>query len=143
MWVILLVYQFTDKLKRGYIVSNTYVDPAKDCATFDALIIINSHPSRIQVGSTSVLCCHNAQVAAKVLKIERKIHPRTGATLDVNPRANHSGDVCIVTMEPMVTEVFEAYQRLGRFLLRDMSQVVAIGVVISVVKIYHKISNIS
>jgi len=125
------------EIKRGYVASDSANDPAKGCDTFEAQVIIMSHPGQIQNGYTPVLDCHTSHIATKFKNIDEKMDRRTGKVMEVNPKFVKNGDACIVTMEPskpMVVEAFEAYPPLGRFAVRDMRQTVAVGVIKSVVK---------
>jgi len=124
-------------IKRGYVASDAANDPAKGCETFEAQVIIMSHPGQIQNGYTPVLDCHTSHIATKFKNIDEKMDRRTGKVLETNPKFVKNGDACIVTMEPskpMVVETFEAYAPLGRFAVRDMRQTVAVGVIKTVVK---------
>jgi len=124
-------------VKRGFVASDASDDPAKGCETFEANVIIMSHPGQIQNGYTPVLDCHTAHIATKFKTIFEKTDRRTGKSLEVNPKFVKNGDGCLVIMEPskpMVVEAFADYPPLGRFAVRDMRQTVAVGVVTSVVK---------
>jgi len=124
-------------IKRGYVCSNSVDDPAKGAETFEAQVIIMSHPGQIQNGYTPVLDCHTCHIATKFKNIDEKMDRRTGKTMETNPKFVKNGDACMVTMEPtkpMVVETFSAYPPLGRFAVRDMRQTVAVGVIKSVIK---------
>lgn len=124
-------------IKRGYVASNANEDPAKGVETFQAQVIIMSHPGQIQNGYTPVLDCHTCHIATKFKNIDEKMDRRTGKSMEVNPKFVKSGDACMVTLEPtkpMVVETFADYPPLGRFAVRDMRQTVAVGVIKSVVK---------
>jgi len=124
-------------VKRGYVASDASDDPAKGCETFEANVIIMSHPGQIQNGYTPVLDCHTAHIATKFKTITEKTDRRTGKSMESNPKFVKNGDGCLVIMEPskpMVVEAFADYPPLGRFAVRDMRQTVAVGVVTSVVK---------
>jgi len=124
-------------VKRGFVASDNANDPAKGCETFEAQVIIMSHPGQIQNGYTPVLDCHTSHIATKFKNIDEKMDRRTGKALEVNPKFVKNGDACMVTMEPtkaMVVEAFADYPPLGRFAVRDMRQTVAVGVIKSVVK---------
>jgi len=125
------------ELKRGYVASNNADDPARGCETFEASVIIMSHPGQIQSGYTPVLDCHTSHIATKFKIITEKSDRRTGKCLEENPKFVKAGDACTVTMEatkPMVVETFSEYPPLGRFAVRDMRQTVAVGVIKSVKK---------
>jgi len=124
-------------IKRGFVASDNAADPAKGCDTFEAQVIIMSHPGQIQNGYTPVLDCHTSHIATKFKNIDEKMDRRTGKTMETNPKFVKNGDACMVTMEPtkpMVCEAFSDYPPLGRFAVRDMRQTVAVGVIKSVVK---------
>ena len=124
-------------IKRGYVASNSADDPAKGVDTFQAQVIIMSHPGQIQNGYTPVLDCHTSHIATKFKNIDEKMDRRTGKALETNPKFVKNGDACMVTMEPtkpMVVETFVDYPPLGRFAVRDMRQTVAVGVIKSVIK---------
>lgn len=124
-------------IKRGYVASNNAEDPAKGCETFEAQVIIMSHPGQIQNGYTPVLDCHTSHIATKFKNINEKMDRRTGKTIETDPKFVKNGDACMVTMEPskpMVVESFADYPPLGRFAVRDMRQTVAVGVIKSVIK---------
>ena len=124
-------------LKRGYVCSNNNDDPARGCESFEAQVIIMSHPGQIQNGYTPVLDCHTSHIATKFKNIDEKMDRRTGKVMEMNPKFVKSGDACIVQMEPtkpMVVESFSDYPPLGRFAVRDMRQTVAVGVIKSVIK---------
>jgi len=59
-------------IKRGYVASNSVDDPAKGCESFEAQVIIMSHPGQIQNGYTPVLDCHTSHICIyfKCLKCE-------------------------------------------------------------------------
>lgn len=124
-------------IKRGYVASNAADDPAKGVESFQAQVIIMSHPGQIQNGYTPVLDCHTCHIATKFKNIDEKMDRRTGKTMEANPKFVKSGDACMVTMEPtkpMVVETFNDYPPLGRFAVRDMRTTVAVGVIKSVIK---------
>jgi elongation factor 1-alpha len=125
------------EIKRGFVASNSAEDPAKACDTFQAQVIIMSHPGQIQNGYCPVLDCHTSHIATKFKNIDEKMDRRTGKTLEQNPKFVKNGDACMVTMEPskpMVVETFSDYPPLGRFAVRDMRQTVAVGVIKTVIK---------
>jgi len=124
-------------IKRGFVASDNANDPAKGCDTFEAQVIIMSHPGQIQNGYTPVLDCHTSHIATKFKLIKEKLDRRTGKVVEENPKFVKSGDACIVDLEPtkpMVVESFADYAPLGRFAVRDMRQTVAVGVIKSVIK---------
>ena len=60
---------------------------------------------------------------------------RTGKELEANPEYIKTGDACIVTLvpsEPLCVEAFSKFEALGRFVMRDMGKIVAVGVIKSV-----------
>lgn len=53
------------ELKRGFVASDSKNDPAKECSSFFAQVIIMNHPGQIQNGYTPVLDCHTSHIAVK------------------------------------------------------------------------------
>lgn len=123
-------------LKRGFVASDSKTDPAKECDSFTAQIIILNHPNKIQSGYTPVFHIHTAHVACKIELLE-KIDKRTGTILEDKPKFVKTGDAAIAKctpIKPLCVESFSEYPPLGRFVIRDMGMTVAVGVIKSVTK---------
>ena len=119
-------------IKRGYVASNNKDHPAKETASFTSQVIIMNHPGQISNGYAPVLDCHTAHIACKFKEITQKIDRRTGKVIEENPKSIKNGDASIVKLEPskpMCVEAFTEYPPLGRFVVRDMRQTVAVGVI--------------
>jgi len=119
-------------IRRGFVCSDSKNDPAKECESFQAQVMIMNHPNQIQNGYTPVLDCHTAHIACKFQKILNKLDRRTGKVMEEEPKAIKAGDASmieIVPSKPMCVEVFAEYPPLGRFAVRDMKQTVAVGVI--------------
>ena len=119
-------------LRRGNVASDSKNDPAKECASFNAQVIILNHPNKIQAGYTPVLDCHTSHIACKFEKLLSKIDRRTGKEIEAEPKEIKNQEACIVQMVPqksMCVETFSEYPPLGRFAVRDMKQTVAVGVI--------------
>ncbi len=61
-----------------------------------------------------------------------KIDRRTGKVIEEAPKFVKSGECAIVKLiptKPMCVEKFADYPALGRFAVRDMRQIVAVGVI--------------
>ncbi|KAG0053139.1 translation elongation factor EF-1 alpha [Gryganskiella cystojenkinii] len=124
-------------IHRGHVCSDSKNDCAKAAISFNAHVIVLNHPGRISNGYTPILHCHTAQIACKFSEILEKIDRHTGKTKEEFPKFIKSGDAAIVKMvptRPLCVESFEEYPALGRFVVRDMRQTVAIGVIKSVEK---------
>ena len=64
--------------------------------------------------------------------------PKTGATVEENPKFLKTGDAAIVKIvptKPVCLEKFSEFPQMGRFAIRDMGQTVAAGVVLEVEKV--------
>ena len=125
------------EIRRGNVASDSKNDPAKECESFNAQVIIINHPGQIAAGYAPVLDCHTAHIACKFAELIEKIDRRTGKTMEAGPKFVKSGDACIaklVPSKPMCVESYNEYPPLGRFAVRDMRQTVAVGVIKSVVK---------
>ena len=119
-------------IKRGYVCSNTKDQPATECETFTAQVIILSHPGQISNGYTPVIDCHTAHMASKFEEILTKLDRRTGKVLEEAPKAIKNADCAMIKIrptKPLCVETFQSYPPLGRFAVRDMKQTVAVGVV--------------
>jgi len=124
-------------LRRGNVASDSKNDPAKECCTFNAQVIVLNHPNKIQAGYTPVLDCHTSHIACKFEKLLSKIDRRSGKEIEAEPKEIKNQEACIVMMAPqksMCVETFAEYPPLGRFAVRDMKQTVAVGVIKSVDK---------
>jgi len=124
-------------IKRGFVASDSKQDPCKECANFDAQVIIMNHPGDIRAGYQPVLDCHTSHIACKFEELKQKVDRRTGKAVEENPKSVKAGDAVIATLvpsKPMVVETFKEYAPLGRFAVRDMKQTVAVGVIKSVEK---------
>uniref|UniRef100_A0A8C0TYG6 GTP-eEF1A C-terminal domain-containing protein n=1 Tax=Canis lupus familiaris TaxID=9615 RepID=A0A8C0TYG6_CANLF len=102
-----------------------------------AKVIILNHPGQISAGYAPVLDCHTAHIACKFAELKEKIDRRFGKKLEDDPKFLKSGDAAIVNIvpgKPMCVESFSDYPPLGRFAVRDMRQMVAVGVIQAVDK---------
>ena len=124
-------------IRRGNVASDSKNDPAKECATFTAQVIILNHPGQIHAGYAPVLDCHTAHIACKFTEILSRVDRRSGKVQEEAPKSVKSGDAAMVVLtpsKPMCVESFSEYPPLGRFAVRDMRQTVAVGVIKSVDK---------
>jgi elongation factor 1-alpha len=123
-------------IKRGDVVGPVN-NPPSVVKEFRAQIIVLHHPNVITKGYTPVFHCHTSQTACKVIDIEKKIDPKTGATLQEHPDFIKTGDAAILRLQPtkpMVIETVKEFPPMGRFAVRDMGMTVAAGVVLEIVK---------
>jgi elongation factor 1-alpha len=124
-------------LKRGNVACDADKDPAAGAASFDAQVIVMSHPGKIHAGYTPVLDCHTAHVACRFDELKTKMDRRTGKTLEENPSFIKTGDAAIVHIvptKPLCVETFTDFPPLGRFAVRDMKKTIAVGVIKEVTK---------
>ena len=80
-------------------------------------------------------------MSCKFAEILRKIDKRSGDVLEENPKVLKTGDAAIIKLvpkKPMVVEEFKKYPKLERFIVRDLRQVVAVGIIKAVDKIDSK-----
>ncbi len=124
-----------EDVKRGDVLGHTDNPPSvvgPGYGTFTAQIIVINHPTSIPVGYTPVMHAHTLQVATRFLELKKKIDQRTGQVIEENPQSLKKGDAGIVELQPIKPasiEVFKEFPPLGRFAIRDMGQLVAVGVV--------------
>ncbi|MDQ4074166.1 MAG: translation elongation factor EF-1 subunit alpha [Thermoproteota archaeon] len=118
-------------IHRGDMIGNAENAPtvAKE---FEAQIIVIHHPTAMAPGYTPVLHAHTAQVAATLSQFVAKIDPKTGGTVEENPKFLKTGDAAIVRIKPvrpLAIETFKEFPEIGRFALRDMGTTIAAGIV--------------
>lgn len=119
-------------LERGYVCGDSKNDPPKTCVNFDAEIRVINPVCDIRVGYTPAFYCHTARIACKFVTLIKLIDPITGDTIEESPLFLKRGNAAIVTIfpsKPMCVESASNYPSLGRFIVRDRRQVVAVGVI--------------
>jgi elongation factor 1-alpha len=121
-------------IHRGDVVGDA-ANPPTVAKEFIAQIVILQHPSALTAGYTPVFHCHTAQVACTLTELLKKLDPKTGGTLEENPKFLKTGDVAIVKVvptKPLCVESAKDFPELGRFAVRDMGLTVAAGMIQSV-----------
>lgn len=121
-------------VKRGDVVGSLD-NPPFVAGSFLARIFVIYHPTSIAVGYTPVMHVHTATGAVKFEEIQKKLDPRTGSTIEENPKFIKQGDAAIVKLrpiKPMIVEKYSDFPGLGRFAIRDMGRTIAAGVVLEV-----------
>ncbi len=104
---------------------------------FKAQIVVLNHPTVLTAGYTPVFHIHTAQVACQIVKIEKKMDPATGQTLQENPDFIKNGDAAIIIVRPTKPLVIERRQdipHMARFAIRDAGATVAAGMCIEITK---------
>ena len=107
-------------------------------SSFEAQLIVMNHPGKITKGYTPVIDCHTAHVACRFVNIRDRMDRRTGKILEANPESIQNGDAALVTLEPtkpLCVEAFADFPALGRFVVRDNKQTVAVGTIKATTKI--------
>lgn len=124
-------------LKRGHVASNVDDNPATGIESFEAHLIVMNHPGKITEGYCPVIDCHTAHVPCTFTKLKQKIDRVTNEVIMENPEYIKNGDACVVEMKPekaFCVETFADFPPLGRIAVRDMRQIVAVGVIKSVTR---------
>ena len=125
------------EIRPGQVASDANNKPASEVSEFTAQIVVLNHPTKIEVGYSPIVFCHNAMVACKIAEIKQKIDRLTGKIAEENPKSIQNGDAAVVKFipkKPMCVESYREYAPLGRFVVRDMKQTVAVGIVKEIVK---------
>jgi len=126
-----------NEIRRGTVCGDYKLDPPQDTSDFVAQIIILNHPGLIHVGYTPIIDCHTTHVPCKFSELITKLDRRTGKEIEKQPKSLKSGDaamVRLIPLKPMCVESFAEYPPLGRFVVRDWNQTVAVGVIHEVTK---------
>ncbi|MFA5930995.1 MAG: translation elongation factor EF-1 subunit alpha [archaeon] len=125
-----------EDMTRGDVVGSV-TSPPTVAKSFVAQIVVLNHPTAIPVGYTPVFHIHTVQMSMTLTELRKRMDPKTGATVEENPKFLKTGDaaiVKIVPMKPVCLEKFSEFPQMGRFAIRDMGQTVAAGVVLEVEK---------
>lgn len=128
-----------EEVKRGDVIGPADSPPSVvggGRGTFIARVIVIWHPTRIYPGYTPVMHVHTLQVATTFKSILKKYGPK-GEVLEESPEYIAKGDNADVELEPIrpsVIETFKQFPPLGRFAIRDMAQLVAVGIVSEIKK---------
>ncbi|CAK9063703.1 Elongation factor 1-alpha (EF-1-alpha) (50 kDa actin-binding protein) (ABP-50) [Durusdinium trenchii] len=125
------------ELKRGMVGSSVDDNPARECSSFVAQVIVLSDPraGAIHAGSELTVLCHTAQVLCAFQELLSRTDRRTGQVLGLRPTELRAGDAAVVRLKPLASlpalcvEAFEEYPALGRFSVHDQKITVAVGVV--------------
>jgi elongation factor 1-alpha len=123
-----------EEMGRGDVVGSV-TNPPTVAKSFTAQISILNHPTAIPVNYTPVFHVHTVQMSMTISEIQKKLDPKTGGTLEENPKFLKTGDAAIVKIvpqKPVCIEKFSEFPQMGRFAIRDMGQTVAAGIVLSV-----------
>ena len=125
-----------DQIKRGDVAGHPD-NPPTVAEEIVGRIFVLYHPTSITVGYTPVLHTHTATSPVRFEAIEKKIDPKTGATIEENPQFIKQRDAAIVRLKPLKPVVIEKYAeipQLGRFAVRDSGRTIAAGTVIDIKK---------
>merc|ERR1711971_1086571 len=107
---------------------------AADCESLKAQVIFfdNRLTGTVRQGFCPSIVVHTAQVPCEFEELLAKIDRKTRKEIETNPDCAKAGDVVSVRMRPMekvCIETFEQYAPLGRLVIRDHGQTIAVAVV--------------
>jgi elongation factor 1-alpha len=123
-----------DDLRRGDVLGEASKPPtvAKE---FIGRIIVLNHPTVFTVGYTPVFHINTSQVSCKVVKILKKIDPKTGQVVAENPDFLKNGEAAEILVQPTKPTCIEKQAdipHLSKFAIRDMGRTVAAGMCIDI-----------
>jgi elongation factor 1-alpha len=125
-------------IRRGMVVGDSNSDPPRETVSFIAHIYVSLDKGEtLKVGSCSVLKIHTAQVDCRIERLINKLDRRTGKIIQENPEILKNGEIATVLIVPLSPVCVEAncdYPGLGKFILRDLNKIFAIGSVKTVEK---------
>jgi elongation factor 1-alpha len=125
-----------DDLRRGDVLGDA-TNPPTVAKQFTGRIIVLNHPTVFTVGYTPVFHINTSQVSCKVVKITKKIDPKTGQVTQENPDFLKNGEAAEIIVEPtrpLCIEKNADVPQLSKFAIRDMGRTVAAGMCVDVVK---------
>ena len=79
----------------------------------------------------AVLGCYTSRIACNFYMLLQKLDRRTSKELEAEPESLKNGDytlVLVISTKPLLVETITEYPPLGWFTVRDMKQMVAVGV---------------
>ncbi len=103
-------------------------DPPREISSFVAMFIVLYHPSEISEGYIAELHCGTAHIRCKLTSFTR-VDKASGP---VKTGGLKKGEAATVTLEPigaLSVERFSEYPMLGRFVVRNVNKIIAVGVV--------------
>ncbi|VFV27169.1 eukaryotic translation elongation [Lynx pardinus] len=105
-------------------------DPPVEAAGFTAQVIILNLPGQISAGYAPSLIFTEAHVARGFMELKEKINCHSGEKLEEGPKFLKSGGAAVVDMVPGQPTCVESSSDcpLGRFAVRNVTQMVAMGV---------------
>ena len=123
-----------DDLRRGDVLGEASKPPtvAKE---FIGRIIVLNHPTVFTVGYTPVFHINTSQVSCKVVKILKKIDPKTGQVVAENPDFLKNGEAAEILVQPTKPTCIEKQAdipHLSKFAIRDMGRTVAAGMCVDI-----------
>ncbi len=124
-------------IKRGDVIGHetnppTIVGPG--VARVLAKISVVWHPTSIAAGYTPVLHAHTLQIAARFVKLKAR-YDSSGKLIEKDPafiKKEELADVIIEPIKKCVLEKAAELPQLGRFAIRDMGQLIAVGLVMDI-----------
>ena len=125
-----------EDLRRGDVLGDASSPPTV-AKQFTGRIIVLNPPTVFTVGYTPVFHINTSQVSCKVVKITKKIDPKTGQVTAENPDFLKNGEAAEIIVEPtrpLCIEKNADVPQLSKFAIRDMGRTVAAGMCIDLVK---------
>ncbi|KAL4486364.1 hypothetical protein ABPG72_007150 [Tetrahymena utriculariae] len=125
------------EIKKGNVASDAERDPVMKAISFIAQVILIGSSKQLEVGQVSQLSIHYTKVDCRIKSILYKTDNRTGALLEENPKSISKRGSAFVEIEPLqllCIEEYSQYPPLGRFILQDADQIIAVGIVQKVEK---------
>jgi len=110
-------------------------NPITPSSQFTARVAILKHPNIINPGLCAFCYCHTSTFQVKFVEFLDKLDPRTGKSIEVQPKSIKKGDQAIILMETDKKICVEPYSKcppLGRFALTESNSILGVGVILSV-----------
>lgn len=126
-----------NEIKCGFVCGDASSNPPTECINFTGNLIVSNYPKKIYEGYKGILYYNSIHVPCKFVKLIKRTDRTNGYKAYENPKwiqKNDIGLVVIEPLEPISVEENNDFPSLGRFIVKDMNLIVAVGSIVNVQK---------
>jgi elongation factor 1-alpha len=120
----------------GYVLCSpdSYAEPVFPEGQLTCQIIIFKQNVEMTKGNKYLFLTHTSAVSVQIQNLDKQMDPKTGQVIGTNVSKLSSAQVGIITLQPdypVVVEKFKSFPKLGRIVLMEQGEVVAVGVILN------------